>query len=61
MSMPDAGRRRAREFGGVSSATMASRGLPRMPLAMRSAKRATITAGALAASGNSGLDKAASP
>ena len=52
---------RPRISGGVSSAIIASRGAPRMPLPMRSAKRATISGGALVASGNSGLDRAASP
>ena len=52
---------RPRISGGVSSAIIASRGQPRMPLPMRSAKRAAITAGALAASGNRGLDRAARP
>ena len=52
---------RPRISGGVSSAIIASRGLPRMPLPIRSAKRAAITVAALARSGNSGLVNAARP
>ena len=52
---------RPRISGGVSSAIMASRGEPRMPLPIRSAKRASITKGALVARGKSGFDNAASP
>ena len=52
---------RPRISGGVSSAIIASRGAPRMPLPMRSAKRAPSTSAAPDASGNNGFDKAARP
>ena len=52
---------RPRISAGVSSAIIASRGEPRMPLPMRSAKRAAITVAAPVASGNSGFDRAARP
>ncbi len=44
--------------GGVMSATSASRGAPRMPLPMRSTKRAATTAPSPVARANTGLVKA---
>ena len=57
-----AGRRPRRALpAGVMSAISASRGAPRMPLPMRSTKRATNTSAGPVASANSGLDSAARP
>ncbi len=50
-----------RTASGVRSAISASRGAPRMPLPMRSTKRAKKTSPAPVASANSGLDSAAMP
>ena len=50
-----------RKSAGVRSATSASRGAPRMPLPIRSTKRAAVSAAMLDASGNTGLVKAARP
>jgi hypothetical protein len=46
---------------GARSAISASRGAPRMPLPMRSTKRAVITHPTVPASGKTGLAKAARP
>ena len=50
-----------RRSGGAMSAISASRGAPRMPLPMRSMKRAANSQPIDGASGNTGLVKAASP
>ena len=50
-----------RSSGGARSAISASRGAPRMPLPMRSTKRAANTQPTVCASGNTGFVKAASP
>jgi len=50
-----------RTAGGVRSAISASRGAPRMPLPMRSTKRAATIQPNPVASGKTGLVKAASP
>ena len=50
-----------RNAGGAMSATMASRGAPRMPLPTRSIKRAVSTKSTEAASANSGFEIAPSP
>ena len=50
-----------RTSAGEMSAISASRGAPRMPLPMRSMKRAAMSQETVGASGNTGLVKAASP
>jgi len=50
-----------RSSGAVRSAISASRGEPRIPLPMRSTRRAATSQPIVGASGNTGLVKAASP
>jgi len=50
-----------RRSAGVRSATSASRGAPRIPLPIRSTKRAAVSNVMLEASGNTGLVTAAMP
>jgi len=47
--------------GGVTSATSASRGAPRIPLPMRSAKRAANTMAGAPARAKNGFDAAPNP